>query len=268
MFAKIISVALRAYIRTWTGSPVYIDIQSLQVSLLAGRIFFGRVRYHGSNETIQIVSGHITWRYWLRKVRHCHGDKTKLSKTNEFPSRIKVKLNGLEWFVYNRSPAYDAIWTQMEDSVSSNQEQASGTGLGIGGKCPESNLESFPHSISTQNQSSTQEKQPTFSVRPNDDLDRGTSDHPAELQMDSLFLRVLPIRIDCHRGGIVMGNNNTPTILVAKFRDADGTIDAIPVPSYLNLDAHFMVLTYCCSLGGLITTNKFSTYTLFLPLSQ
>lgn len=238
MFAKIISVALRAYIRTWTGSPVYIDIQSLQVSLLAGRIFFGRVRYHGSNETIQIVSGHITWRYWLRKVRHCHGDKAKLSKTNEFPSRIKVKLNGLEWFVYNRSPAYDAIWTQMEDSVSRDQCQPPpGAGLGIDGKCPKSGLESFPDAGgSMPSQYYTQEKQPTFSVGPDehlvpsDDLDRGI-DRQAEFQMDSLFLRVLPIRIDCHKGGVVMGNNNTPTILVAKFRDADGTIDATPVLS-------------------------------------
>ena len=133
----------------------------------------------------------------------------------------------------------------MEDSVSGNQDQPPNTGLGIGGKCPKSGLESFPHaSRSTWSQYSTQEKQPTLSVGPNehcvpnDDLDRGTGDHSAEFQMDSLFLRVLPIRVDCHKGGIVMGNNNTPTILVAKFGNADGTIDATPVLSYLNLQAY------------------------------
>ncbi|KAF8477157.1 hypothetical protein BDZ91DRAFT_773909 [Kalaharituber pfeilii] len=227
VFAKIVSVALRAYLRTWRGSPVYIDIQSLQISLLAGRIFFRRVSYHGSNETIQIVSGHITWRYWLRKVRHCHNEKAGSLKTNELPSRILVKLHGLEWFVYNRSPAYDAIWSQMDDKV---EERGN----------VESSLESNTGEIdkdqgygrvqkSSQESSSSQQK-PSTGMDPqfsrHDDSDGESGGQDCGLLMDSLYLRLLPIRIECHKGGIVMGNNNTPSIIVAKFREADGTIEA------------------------------------------
>ena len=45
------------------------DIQALQFSLLAGRLFFKGVRYHGQNETILVHDGYITWRYWLRHVQ-------------------------------------------------------------------------------------------------------------------------------------------------------------------------------------------------------
>lgn len=237
VFAKIISVALRAYLRTVGGSSVYIDIQSLQISLLAGRVFFGRVRYHGSNETIQIVSGHITWRYWLRKVRHCHGDKPGSSKSNELPSRIAVKLNGLEWFVYNRSPAYDAIWAQMEESVDDSQENPTcATGSEQGERSPSNGSRIIRRSTRvTRDISSPREKENAAStgtdhhVGRNDDSDGESGDRPGEFPMDSFFLRALPVHIDCHRGGVVLGNNNTRTILVAKFKNATGIVDATPV---------------------------------------
>ncbi|KAF8448340.1 hypothetical protein BGX38DRAFT_1270356 [Terfezia claveryi] len=234
VFAKIVSVALRAYLRTWGGSPVYIDIQSLQISLLAGRIFFGRVRYHGSNETIQIVSGHITWRYWLRKVRHCHGDKAGSSKTNELPSRIAVKLNGLEWFAYNRSPAYDAIWAQMEESVDKCEGNAASTVRSDEGEESRNNVGGAKRDSFDPEGSSVLEKRRTVSagseqnLSRSDDPDGESGDRPGEFLEDSFFLRLLPVRIDCHKGGVVMGNNNTPTILVAKFRDADGIVGATP----------------------------------------
>ena len=240
VFARLVSFALRAYLRTWGGSSVYIDIQSLQISLLGGRIFFGRVRYHGSNETIQIVSGHITWRYWLRKVRHCHDDKAGSSKANELPSRIVVKLNGLEWFVYNRSPAYDAIWAQMEESVDNgqgNRPPATGSIQVEENRTNISGLSQRP-SRSLRDGVPPEEKPNTAStgivdnVGQHDDSDGEYGDsgnRHNDISMDSLFLRFLPVRIDCHKGGIVMGNNNTPTILIAKFRDADGIIDATPV---------------------------------------
>jgi len=247
VFAKIVSVALRAYLRTWGGSPVYIDIQSLQISLLAGRIFFGRVRYHGSNETIQIVSGHITWRYWLRKVRHCHGDKAGSSKANELPSRIAVKLNGLEWFVYNRSPAYDAIWAQMEESVDTREGNATSTVGSDEGSESRNNVvgEAKPDS-SAREGSPVREKLRTVStdsehnLSRSDDSDGENGDRAGEFLVDSFFLRLLPVRIDCHRGGVVMGNNNTPTILVTKFRDADGIIDATPVLLWLHYQIYFV----------------------------
>lgn len=111
---------------------------------MAGRIFFKGFRYHGTNETIFIHGGYITWRYWLRRVREpewsptdAGAGKSSLGKpedgidsarrenvdgeyggakaVKELPCRISVSAQGLEWFVYNRTPAYDAIVTSMSD---------------------------------------------------------------------------------------------------------------------------------------------------------
>jgi hypothetical protein len=67
LFATLVSYGIRAY--TWRTFHAYIDITSLQISLLGGRIFFKDIRYHGHNETILVHGGHITWNYWLRRVR-------------------------------------------------------------------------------------------------------------------------------------------------------------------------------------------------------
>jgi hypothetical protein len=116
---------------------VYIDIQALQISLLGGRLFFKGLRYHGNNETILLQSGYITWSYWLRKVRELNLDhsqdfeKNRISNGSDrnkngtqppnlteeggikspqkLPCRLSVSIKGAEWFIYNRSAAYDAI---------------------------------------------------------------------------------------------------------------------------------------------------------------
>src|SRR5579872_6295258 len=40
---------------------------SIQFSILAGRILFKDLRYHTSNQTIRLVKGQLSWRYWIRK---------------------------------------------------------------------------------------------------------------------------------------------------------------------------------------------------------
>lgn len=139
LFATLVSYGIRAY--TWHKYRVYVDIQALQISLLGGRIFFKGFRYHGENETIHIQNGYITWNYWLRVVKQtdcarcvdsnygqsvssqeeqrtgsqlpnsesCAKESGSIQAAQNLPSRISVTISGLEWFIYNRSPAYEAI---------------------------------------------------------------------------------------------------------------------------------------------------------------
>lgn len=232
MLGRLVSFALRAYLRTWGGSPIYIDIQSIQISLLAGRIFFGRVTYHGNNETILVVSGHITWRYWLRKVRHCTEEHGR--KTSDLPCRILVKVQGLEWFVYNRSPAYDAIVTQMTagdlSGITENSKDQHDHGKDGHNDNPldmettHTSRKVGPMSEKTTTSAKTQKP---LANQLNSDKEEGVVGSTS--QMDSAFIRLLPIRLECSKGGIVMGNNNTPSILVAHFSHADGSVDVSQV---------------------------------------
>lgn len=125
VFASLACWAIRAW--TWHHYGIYIDIQAIQFSLLGGRIFFIGLKYHGNNETILVQNGHITWSYWLRRVRHINLGKRRTGKAvaddeldgskvhqecktkSKLPCRLNVNVSGVEWFVYNRSAAYDSI---------------------------------------------------------------------------------------------------------------------------------------------------------------
>jgi len=67
LFATLVSYAIRAW--TWHQYRAYIDITSLQISFLGGRVFFKSIKYHAHNVTVFVHDGHITWRYWLRQVQ-------------------------------------------------------------------------------------------------------------------------------------------------------------------------------------------------------
>lgn len=67
LLASLISVVLRTIL--WRKYRAYVDIGSIQFSPLGGRLLFRDIRYVGQNETIRIAMGHLTWRYWLFRVR-------------------------------------------------------------------------------------------------------------------------------------------------------------------------------------------------------
>ncbi len=246
------SYTIRAY--TWHKYRVYVDVQALQVSLLGGRVFFKGFRYHGHNETVLIHDGYITWRYWLRRVRQvqcdpstrgAHGspgmDNVRTENTEagdcsalrSLPCRIVVKTRGLEWFIYNRSPAYDAILRSM-----SNEDVLDETASGVKPNDPKF----------TTSDAGKGESKGTDEVSAETKLAGAISNDTNGQESDSIFtplssqssmrrdsdstpppprvLQLLPIRIDCNKGAVVMGNQNARSILTAKFDSATGHLEA------------------------------------------
>ncbi|KAL8952588.1 MAG: hypothetical protein Q9222_001503 [Ikaeria aurantiellina] len=247
VFAGLVSYCLRTYV--WHQYHVYIDVQALQFSLLGGRCFFKGLRYHGHNETILINDGYITWRYWHRRVQTAQcfnvsstsirqgeeengqhrGERSGKHGSNiALPCRIKAKIRGLEWFVYNRTPAYDAIRTGLSDKKRERQrtsksltrifsidESALGNNEDTAhGDSPEKAVpkaEANERSASPSTMSSTRESS-LHDVREPDSL--------------PMFLTVLPVKIECTKAAMVMGNRNTRSVLVAKADTITGHIDA------------------------------------------
>ncbi|KAI1004516.1 hypothetical protein K3495_g3697 [Podosphaera aphanis] len=269
--AAVLSYGLRAW--TWHKYRVYIDIQSFQVSLLAGRVFFKGFRYHGDNETIFIQSGYITWRYWLRNVRQLEISRdifphTSPSTTNKYtkegvqrkeekleeiskstaklPCRLIISLNGLEWFVYNRSLAYDAIAESLirQGSEVTVPEQNCDTEKCNHRRCTEGNTEekkSFSDFEKTKSSvSDSPPEHPYTSLKPSgesieDSKYKNRHDSPSTTVNDSIILRFLPLRIDCEKAAVVIGNHNTKSVLVTKIEKAQGKIDATDPSSNLDL---------------------------------
>ena len=115
-------------------------VGSFHVSLLAGRILLKDFRYHSSNQTFKIVKVQLRWQYWVRSLTHSEdmqahggGEGPKCTPTSFFlpfarysnsiiggnvykssRCRFHATFEGFEWFIYNRTAAFDNIVSRME----------------------------------------------------------------------------------------------------------------------------------------------------------
>ena len=279
LFATLVSYGIRAY--AWHKFRVYIDVQALQISLLAGRIFFKGVRYHGHNETILVQNGYLTWQYWLHAVKEVdlvRFDKSEpsisdlddgeakekgeslnetlsepetggIKEVRNLPCRISICISGLEWFVYNRSPAYDAIIGQggqlnagHPKGQGDDPSRASGADLGRSSKAGKFRVTrrhgSRDEILSSANGSNLNESSshelPHETTQKETDLEHESMISNEASQVPSLpsqaapplLLRILPVWLECHKGAIVLGNDTTRAILTTTFDNAKGHIDA------------------------------------------
>ena len=221
------------------------------------------MRYHAQNETFIINDGHITWRYWFRRVREVDVKKpaptdarSSVDSTSEngvytesggeagkvphhdLPCRILVKIRGLEWFVYNRSPVYDTVLAsllQTERKVSDNEqgsarpEKGKSSTEASNGEKASLFFSSEKGGLSSSDpeklryQSSTPLSSATNS--PPSDQRHGIDTNETAPPLPS-FLHLLPIGVECNRGAVVVGNEHTRCVLVTKFNSAKGRIDA------------------------------------------
>ncbi|KAK0388491.1 hypothetical protein NLU13_4735 [Sarocladium strictum] len=244
-FGSIVSYAIRTW--TWHRYRVYIDITALQISLLGGRVFFTGLRYHGSNETFLVQHGYITWRYWLRHVREVdilsgEAPESASEKNKDLPCRIHVHLDGLEWFIYNRSPAYDSVLAGLAD----DNTRTSGDSEMVDEK-DKTNLRSRKNQDSkptdpekvaqdtSSSQAATQLRNAPDHVFPPMAPDRastasgsldGTEETAQTMSELPFVLQFLPIHVHCHKAAVVMGNENTKAILIVQAEGVAADIDA------------------------------------------
>ena len=249
LIAKVVAYAIRTW--SWHKHRVYVDIDALQISLLAGRIFFKSLRYHAHNITVLVHDGHITWRYWLRMVQEAevfqakvdaqrssvtetsetdgnvngHGEKSSRPRNQsnsraenasgrrakELPCRVSVKISGVEVFIYNRSPSYDLIVAQM-------QKKAKSTGDEKTGKAQD---RSQVHRSSGGNESCK-----TDSPGAKEDIAAPAKPEEGDGSGIPVFLRMLPIHFECKRAAATVGNEYTTSIVTSKVEKSAGTIDA------------------------------------------
>ena len=238
LFASVISYALRSY--TWHRYNIYLDIGALQISLLGGRIFFTGLRYHGSNESFLIHHGYVTWRYWYRRVREVdivasstfEGDAITPEKNAALPSRIHVNLIGLEWFVYNRSPAYDSI---LDGLMRPDAPGSSSSGISNEKQDAEIRQRKPPRPFEdslvkdeaeeTQNEDGVSGKRPRRPSTASRSVPETDATLEREPELPSI-LQLFPIRVECTKAAAVIGNDNTKAILIVKADSILTDIDA------------------------------------------
>lgn len=163
-----------------------------------------------------------------------------VGKSRRLPCRVTVKSRGVEWFIYNRSSAYDAILKNMRSKEKMDHAHASPSV-----QLPEETSKPDPKTkyycgsagsvyeedaLSPTKQKGERDGQDDVTITDSDF--RSTSHDTSARYSNStssplpLFLSILPVRIECNKGAVVMGNRNTRSILTAKFDNAIGQIDA------------------------------------------
>ena len=210
-----------------------------------------------------VHDGYITWRYWLRHVQESDwenlsevpeasapsdGDVKAANqgttngraeedggngKSRRLPCRVLVKSRGIEWFIYNRSPAYDAILQSMESQEEVDYATASHSAqMPAKTSKPDSTTrycssEDLPSLTKKNGEMEGQDDKATADSIPRS-ISTNSSTHYSNPISSPLpvFLGILPVRIECNKGAVVMGNRNTRSILTAKFDSAAGQIDA------------------------------------------
>ncbi|KAG0198078.1 hypothetical protein BGX28_008431 [Mortierella sp. GBA30] len=217
VFAQLLSKLLRWF--TWRHLKAYIEFESLQIAPLGGRILFKNFRYHSRNQSITVLHGYISFRYWLWNVRteddpipdDSTGSKDAnvgMGMADEDNCRITCHLVGLEWFMYNRTPAYDVLATT----------------LGL-------NPDATPFDTAAS------DANPNVSVHmDNDEQDGGSA--------DTWFRRCLPVKIVCETGAIIMGNTHLPSLLVASFPLAHSMYSATKARSSLDKYKTVLLVTF------------------------
>ncbi|KAF9289120.1 hypothetical protein BGZ68_009997 [Mortierella alpina] len=202
VFAQLLSKLLRWF--TWRHLKAYIEFESLQIAPLGGRILFKNFRYHSRNQSITVLHGYISFRYWLWNVR-TEDDPIPEDSTGAKDANVGM---GLEWFMYNRTPAYDVL--------------AATLGL---------NPDATPFDTIPNN------------TNPSVSVNMDSSEHD-EGSADTWFRRCLPVKIVCETGAIIMGNTHLPSLLIASFPLAHSMYSATKARSALDKYKTVLLVTF------------------------
>ncbi|KAK0226200.1 hypothetical protein IW262DRAFT_1457427 [Armillaria fumosa] len=219
LVAWLLGLVIRFLSWSQGASSIWVSIGSIHFSLLSGRILLKDVQYHSSNQTVKIVKCQIVWRYWVRKPLSEDGvdsalgsEEQKAERQN--PCRIQISFQGFEWFLYNRTAAYENIISQMVSKNSAYQKTRRGST-----ECRQS-FQTMDFGTPVPHPSSVlgvlRLRTPTF-------LQDAFTWFKRQLPtLDPKEL--LPIGLDAAKGVIICGNNSTPNLLVAEFQKAEGNL--------------------------------------------
>ncbi|KAL3233483.1 Protein CSF1 [Nakaseomyces bracarensis] len=240
----------------WKRKRVKVTIGSINVSLLAGRIFIKEVTLMDKDKLISIAEGTITWRYWLHKARKSEymmaqdirnssnnsntsnsgtgsngasdmfADEIKAEsnmKQMKLPCKLLIEVSGLEIFFYNRTVAYDNI-------------------VNVLSKVEREKFEKFMNDnnfTDSNSEGSTDEKLDESSLLSNstetESVSNDRSFSPDTFRGLPKPLRALPIQLYINKCSVLLGNKFTPSVMLIGFDNADALIDVAEAPSKLDL---------------------------------
>ena len=153
----------------------------------------------------------------MRRTRVPENSQVKGGANSKLPCRVFLELEGAEWFIYNRTPAYDAIIAATEGKPNERPSQEN-SGFG-----------------KSKAKRSSAEQTLDASLKQDSEISTPKTHKKEDFDEPSALLHLLPVQVVCKKGAIILGNTNTPSIVVARFVQADLSVDAAESRSKFDL---------------------------------
>ncbi|KAH9935463.1 uncharacterized protein B0H18DRAFT_1114206 [Fomitopsis serialis] len=250
--ALIISVILRVAFWNQAESSIWLDIGSIQFSVIAGRIAFKNLRYYSSNQTIRVVKGQISWRYWLRRpaeeddLSHAHvlGEDPKQTVHLPLSCRVHVSLQGFECFVYNRTAAYENILSQMADDLPPTPAPTpAAPSVSMDARGALRKMFSRTSTAAERGAGPSLSLASSLYLKAPSHIKRLVS--WIRLQLPNFDPKnLLPMGVEVSKGAIICGNASTPNLLIAEFSQTEGTYGIVQARSKCDLYKQLLNLKF------------------------
>ncbi|KAI9033161.1 hypothetical protein DFJ74DRAFT_152875 [Hyaloraphidium curvatum] len=120
-------------IYTWKRFRVSVECESFIFAPLSGRIFFRNLRIVTRDQTWAAFRGYLVLRYWISKSRGNEEEGLGIGNT---PCRLGVYVEGIEWFIYNRTSVYWFIDELLVAEEDNSAQRTSSPGSGGEGGSP------------------------------------------------------------------------------------------------------------------------------------
>lgn len=225
----LVSLLLRWFL--WHTSGVRVNIESLKIAPLGGRVFLKNVTYMNTDMTMSVLNATLTWRYWYLGITRISqyfyesngSNMGMLKEENEnLRSRIILEIEGLEIFYYNRGFAYDNIIKSLNAEKNPTASAAPSAKLQISDDGLSDSESTMRYRASKRTSSSNEPSD--LEKGQNADVDEKKPVNKASAALTTILL-FLPVHIRIKRGSLVMGNVTTPSILVISYTAGSGILD-------------------------------------------
>lgn len=246
----------------WWRYGVYIKIQSIELSLLGGRLMFRNISYIGTSHALHIVHGSLSWKYWLQDRRRSRllsakwvvqklaEQAEKRAAAAEEEEKICEKLSR-EGGVTPETIKYARKEAKKRRNEAKRAKSAGNTGSNIQERLRKNGDEDDVHSAynSHLGGDALDDTQSAFALKiygvewfvynreyayevltkkeaPLDEIADQWKQGLSSLEL--WFAEMLPLQIDAHQLGAVFGNDDTESLMILTTPLFSSIIDMAP----------------------------------------
>ncbi|AET39373.1 Csf1p Ecym_4310 [Eremothecium cymbalariae DBVPG len=204
----------------WKRYKVVINIQSLGFSIIGGKVYFKNISITDRDQTISILKGTFTWRYWLLNPRPTQLKNSNINDENS-KCRFKLECDGVELFIYNKIAVYEDILNELAKSDKDSSRKFATDDESIFGRVKTDSSVMFD----PLDESSEQSK-----------VGQTILNSVSNQSAVPLYLDFLPAEVILSSGAVVVGNKHTPSVAIIQYARIEGIIDVAGPTS--NLDQY------------------------------